>query len=119
GVVTLTNAAVRVDSVLSGAVNSIDGRLSIVNGEIATTNSTTVLGSTGPGQLTSSNSTALFGSLIVGSNAVIQGSVTSVGSALVVSNMTIGYATNSFGSVQITGGQLILTNGALARVGNF
>jgi hypothetical protein len=90
----------------------------VTGGQLIVTNSGITVGQTGAGQMTVSNGVVLTLGLAVGRNAGSQGTLTIAGGTNTLSSaLEIGFLGSASGTVWMTGGQLVVTNGA-TRIGD-
>jgi T5SS/PEP-CTERM-associated repeat protein len=104
-----------------GVLGNATGTVWITGGQLAVTNSYTVVGDIGVGQMTLSNGTWLSQTIYVGSQSGSQGTLTYAGGTCSLLSPSaffdVGTSANGTGAVWITGGQLVIANSS-AYVGD-
>src|SRR5262245_52450295 len=117
---TITGGTNVLRSTLSvGSSPNSTGVVSFTGGRLVTTNINPTIGAAGIGQMTVSNGDWLVGSLVLGSAAGSQGTLTfASGSSRVGGLLIMGDSANTTGAVLVTGGTLATTNGSVL-VANF
>ncbi len=114
GTLTVAGGSVNISSTLNiGSISAAAGAVWVTGGRLVVTNSSTVVGGTGPGQLTVTAGNLQSLSMLVGQVAGSQGSlIISGGTATVWSSLAVGNCgTTATGQVTIaSGGSLFVTN---------
>ena len=115
GTLTIAGGTNSLSSTLyMGVLGNATGAVWVTGGQLAVTNSYTVVGNSGVGQMTVSNGTWLAQSVDVGGNSGSQGTLTVAGGTNSISSvLTVGPNINATGAVWLTGGELVITNGAI------